>query len=67
MRENETIEEIVLAQSHCCEYDNCLDCRYEHECLEVFGKELITDAIEKLASQCKAFNEFARANRKEQS
>ena len=60
----ECLEEIALAITKCKKHD-CAHCPYEFECMEVFGKEFIETAVLELASQCKAFNEFARANRKD--
>lgn len=60
----ETIEEIVLAYSRCDKYV-CGNCPHEDYCLEVFGKKEIKQEIVDLAQQCRAFNKFVRANRKE--
>lgn len=57
------LEEIVMAYS-LCEKNECEHCLYEDACNSVFGKKFVIDEIHELASQCKAFNEFARANRK---
>ena len=61
----EIIEEIVMTHELCKSYDECdILCPHYNDCMEVFGKDYPIDEIEKLAAQCKAFNEFARANRK---
>ena len=59
----ECLEEIGLAITK-CKRNDCEHCPYEPECLEVFGKTFIETEVHNLASQCKAFNEFARANKK---
>lgn len=58
------IEEIILTHSLCKKSSDCDSCKHESQCLEVFGKKCPVTEIEELASQCKAFNEFARANMK---
>lgn len=61
----EIIEELVMAHTLCeKESYDCEFCSHERYCMEVFGKKFPTTEIEELASQCKAFNEFARANKK---
>ena len=61
----EVIQEIVMTHTLCSkESDDCEFCTHGKYCMEVFGKKFPTTEIEELASQCKAFNEFARANKK---
>lgn len=60
----EVIEEITLALVKCTK-QSCAICHYADACCSVFGKEIVSQEILELAQQCKAFNEFARANRKE--
>ena len=60
----EIIEEITLTLALCNKH-SCNRCPHESECLEVFGKAIASQEIVELAQQCKAFNKFARANRKE--
>lgn len=68
------IQEIVMAYS-LCEKQPCeqtlsdmdtvvTKCPHMEFCKEVFDKKCPMTEIEELASQCKAFNEFARANKK---
>lgn len=68
------IEEIVMTYELCakqpCEI-TCDDmtnvvkqCPHMDACNSVFYKKNPITEIEELAAQCKAFNEFARANRK---
>lgn len=59
----ECLEEIALAITKCKKND-CEYCPYEPECLEIFGKSFVETEVLELASQCKAFNQFARANEK---
>ena len=59
----ECLEEIALAITKCKKND-CEHCPYEIECMDVFGKTFIETEVLELASQCKAFNDFARANKK---
>ena len=61
----EVIEEITYALAVCTKYNNCCNCPHEDNCCNVFGKEYISEQIRELAEQCKAFNEFACANRKD--
>ena len=58
------IQEIIMAHSLCSNENNCATCKYKHACCEVFEKHSPCTEIEELAAQCKAFNEFARANKK---
>lgn len=58
------IEEIILTHSICKKYFDCDGCTYQQHCAEVFGKKCPVIEIEELSSQCKAFNDFARANMK---
>lgn len=68
------IEEIVMAYELCqkqpCErttedmYTVTFKCPHMDVCKDVFDKKCPMTEIEELASQCKAFNEFARANKK---
>lgn len=60
----EIIEEINYALTVCNRYSSCTKCPYEIGCMAHFGKEYINEQIRELAEQCKAFNEFARANSK---
>lgn len=60
----EIIEEITLTLVRCNKH-SCDRCPYESECLEVFGKHIASQEIVELAQQCKAFNRFASANRKD--
>ena len=61
----EVIEEIVLALTICEKNTNCCKCPYETQCCNVFGKEHISEEVRELSAQCKAFNQFARANRED--
>lgn len=48
-----------------CNNEDCSTCKFKQACLEVFErKNSPVSEIEELAAQCKAFNEFARANKK---
>lgn len=58
------MEEIIMAHSLCNNEKDCGTCKYKQACLEVFEKNPPVSEIEELAGQCKAFNEFARANKK---
>lgn len=61
----EIIEEIVMTHELCAKHNECeLQCPHYEVCMEVFGKGFPIEEIEELAAQCKAFNEFARANKK---
>ena len=61
----ECLEEITLAYTRCKKETNCAKCVSHGACIEVFGKDCPNEVIEELAAQCRAFNDFARANRKE--
>ena len=61
----ECIEELVMGYELCAVQD-CDRCPYIDSCTSVFGKKQIIDEIECLSAQCKAFNQFARANKKGQ-
>lgn len=58
------IEEIIFTHELCKKATSCERCKQENICCEVFGKKCPVTEIEELASQCKVFNEFARANKK---
>ena len=64
MKQIEIIQEIALALSN-CNSTSCDSCSNADACLAIFGKKFITQEILELAQQCKEFNKFARANRKE--
>lgn len=58
------MEEIIMTHSLCNNEEDCSTCRFKQACLEVFEKNSPVSEIEELVGQCKAFNEFARANKK---
>ena len=59
------IQEIIFAYSLCSNEHKCATCIHKQACCEVFEKTFTPcTAIEEFAAQCKAFNEFARANKK---
>lgn len=62
----EILEEIVMTHELCAN-QFCVEssCPHYEVCCSVFGKKNPTEELEELAAQCKVFNEFARANRKE--
>lgn len=61
----EAIKEITYALAVCSKCNNCCECPHESDCCNVFGKVYISEQIRELAEQCKAFNQFARANSEE--
>ena len=58
------IQEIIMAYSLCSNENKCATCRHKQACFEVFEGDTPFIEIEEFAAQCKAFNEFARANKK---